>query len=281
MDSFRAATLAVALCMFFQSTCLAKPPRTTPNTRPASQPSATTQLEQATSFSVTDLAGKYYFGDGLGVNCSLELKGDGKFSFTWRGCLGVYDQNNGPWVLEKGIILLKPTRPNSRDGFRGTATQFFPVRWGEQLYLVADDEIIDFCGALNENWVFNSDRNAFFYLREGDEKKPRTGMPDVPAVYRQYLHEPFKAKVASVLKNKVTVADQGRSASTVQEVIVINQGSKAGVIRGMKFMIEGGDSFGYEVTRVTDDTAECVARGSKTKQGRVKKGAQVSPFLAN
>ena len=41
------------------------------------------------------VAGDYYFGDGLGVNCALTLKAEGRFTFGWRGCLGVYDQNTG------------------------------------------------------------------------------------------------------------------------------------------------------------------------------------------
>jgi hypothetical protein len=39
------------------------------------------------------VAGEYYFGDGNGVNCSLTVKPESRFSLTWRGCLGVYYQN--------------------------------------------------------------------------------------------------------------------------------------------------------------------------------------------
>ena len=36
------------------------------------------------------VAGDYRYGDGLGVDCSLTVKPEGRFSFVWRGCLGVY-----------------------------------------------------------------------------------------------------------------------------------------------------------------------------------------------
>src|SRR5260370_28445512 len=51
-------------------------------------------------FSETELTGKYYFGDGLGVICSLELSGNHRFDFRWHGCLGEYDRNQGAWALD-------------------------------------------------------------------------------------------------------------------------------------------------------------------------------------
>ena len=79
---------------------------------------------------VAAVAGDYYFGDGLGVNCSLKVEPGGRFSFGWRGCLGVYDQNTGQAKVEVGHLILKPEKPNVREGFRGTATDLIPVRWG-------------------------------------------------------------------------------------------------------------------------------------------------------
>jgi hypothetical protein len=46
-------------------------------------------------FAESELPGQYYLGDGLGVNCSLELHPDHRFRFVWRGCLGMYDRNQG------------------------------------------------------------------------------------------------------------------------------------------------------------------------------------------
>src|SRR3989338_7636275 len=77
------------------------------------------------------LAGKYYFGDGTGVNNYLELSPDGNFDFKWRGCLGMYDENNGAYKIEEGILILSPKRPNIQKGFQGTPTRFLPINWGD------------------------------------------------------------------------------------------------------------------------------------------------------
>src|SRR3954452_14883212 len=47
---------------------------------------------EAITTSLKAIAGEYYFGDGTGVNCSLNVHQRGTFSFQWRGCLGTYDE---------------------------------------------------------------------------------------------------------------------------------------------------------------------------------------------
>src|SRR4051812_44249821 len=56
------------------------------------------------------VAGKYYQGDGLGLNCSLAIKPEGAFSFEWRGCLGLYEQGSGGAKLAGGHLILSPER---------------------------------------------------------------------------------------------------------------------------------------------------------------------------
>src|SRR4051794_38646044 len=56
------------------------------------------------------IAGKYYQGNGLGVNCYLTIKPEGVFSFEWRGCLGLYEQGSGGAKLAGGHLILSPER---------------------------------------------------------------------------------------------------------------------------------------------------------------------------
>src|SRR3989338_6088573 len=90
------------------------------------------------SISNTTVAGQYFLGDGLGVNNYLKLTENGNFSFKWHGCLGMYDENEGPYVIENGILVLSPQRPNIKKGFQGTPTRFLPIHWGDRLYLVPE-----------------------------------------------------------------------------------------------------------------------------------------------
>ena len=64
------------------------------------------------------VAGSYYYGDGLGMNCSLVVKPEGRFSFIWRGCLGVYGKNEGGARVVNDHLILTPEQPNESRGIQ-------------------------------------------------------------------------------------------------------------------------------------------------------------------
>lgn len=184
-----------------------------------------------------EIKGWYYFGDGLGVNCGLELRADGRFEFSWYGCLGEYDRNTGPYHVEKGRVVLFPEKPNIREGFQGTPTRFFPVPWGERLYLVEDERILEFCNAINQGQEPRRKVHGMVYLRRGDEKKPVSGRPVLPKVWRDYLLEtPLEGKVIDALGNRG----------------VVNLGKKHGLKVGMVLTDRADENRPYVQLRVTE-----------------------------
>jgi len=148
-----------------------------------------THLEPRGDSSLAEIAGDYYLGNGLGVNCSLVVKPEGRFSFIWRGCLGVYGMNQGGAKVVKGHLILTPEQPNKEEGFGCTVTDFIPVRWGERLYLVPKDYGNGFCSDVNRGREPRSGSLGNFYLREGDWKKKVTGLPDVPKEWEALLQK--------------------------------------------------------------------------------------------
>ena len=173
---------------------------------------------------VAAIAGDYYFGDGLGVNCSLKLGPDGRFSFGWRGCLGVYDQNAGAAKVEAGHLILKPERPNVREGFRGTATDFIPVRWGGRLYLIPEGDGREFCNAVNQGTEPRDRVHGRYYLRRDDWEKKVKGRPDLPKAWEPLLlRGPLRGRVIEV---------QGGDRARV------DLGSDGGVWKGMEFWMD-------------------------------------------
>ncbi len=128
-----------------------------------------TRLEQ--------IAGKYYLGRGLGFNYTLTIHPGGTFSYTWRGCLGVYAEVSGSAFLRNGELVLEPSsRKNQR-----LDTRFLPLRWGGRQYLVPSEQLPDFANQVKERREPRSGPLGDAYLREGDWNKPVTGEPDLPA----------------------------------------------------------------------------------------------------
>src|SRR5262245_42900344 len=52
-------------------------------------------VKELESLGTPDWAGTYYQGDGLGTNVTLVLAPEGGATYTWTGCLGLYDCNQG------------------------------------------------------------------------------------------------------------------------------------------------------------------------------------------
>ena len=124
-----------------------------------------------------DLAGDYYYGDGLGVNRMISIHPEGWYSYIWRGCLGVYETAHGRISLEdEGKAFFGPAEEG---GEGGLALRVQVVRWGERIYLVPEHQLLDFADEINRGEEPRRDRHGGFYLRENDWERPATGAPDL------------------------------------------------------------------------------------------------------
>jgi hypothetical protein len=62
------------------------------------------------SAALKPLAGSYYRGNGLGYNIRLNLRANGAYDATWRGCLGLYGTARGMWTVDGEQIVFSPTK---------------------------------------------------------------------------------------------------------------------------------------------------------------------------
>lgn len=178
----------------------------------------------AESVTLKDIAGDYCFGDGLGVNCSLTLTAKGKFTFQWKGCLGTYDKNGGTASMNEGILHIAPQKPNLRDGFRGTPTEFYPVRWGARLYLIPTNEIVGFCSDFNQGSEPRPRIHGSYYLRRGDAEKTVLGRPAVPEQWtRFFLEQPVRGKITKLVGKQEAWLDKGSVDGLLEGMVLTAQ----------------------------------------------------------
>lgn len=176
-------------------------------------------------------AGRYYEGDGEGVNVDLNLAPKSGFVFTWNGCLGLYDLNYGDVVETDGKIRLVFKYPNVREGFQGIAPELIPINWGERHYLIPADRFVDFANDINAGVEPRKSTWGSFLLRRGDELKAVSGKPTLPQEYSDYLlKDPIKAEISSIKGRRL---EDSRRITTV----VLNVGSAQGVKQGMEFYV--------------------------------------------
>lgn len=163
-------------------------------------------------FDEKEIHGRYYFGDGLAVNCSLSLDPNHRFTFKWRGCLGEYDSNFGPWKLDGDIVILSPGRPNIREGFRGMSVRLVPVKWGKRHYLIDEHEMPGFCAAAAQGkFPRRDDIHGRDYVKCDGGKLPAIqGTPLIPKRYQEFYEKgPIEAKVILIDKTGNVVLDKG------------------------------------------------------------------------
>jgi hypothetical protein len=154
-------------------------------------------------------AGKYYFGDGLGLNINLSLAPKSGGVATLTGCLGLYKADVADIEsTARGTLSLKFA--NAKDKMGPTFPQeVLPVHWGKRHYLVPTDQLSDFANAINLGSEPRDSPSGFFLLREGDQEKPAVGLPDLPAAYLSWIRtEPTQFTVDKV---KTIHADGGKS----------------------------------------------------------------------
>jgi len=126
--------------------------------------------------------GRYYLGDGLGVNLYLSLRSDGTFAFSWDGCMGTYDERAGRWRVEGGLIHLDILEPEPDPDGRTMPTPYVPIRWGPRLYLQPEKDLPQFFQFVEQGFEPRDEIHGLVFLRDGDWELEVSGNPVTPDI---------------------------------------------------------------------------------------------------
>ena len=183
-------------------------------------------------------AGEYYYGDGLGVNVRLLLAPESGFIFEWRGCMGIYDRNYGAVTHNGDLVTLHCEFENNRRGFRGIATSLRPVRWGGRHYLIADEQMIEFCNAVNSG--LEAERTSRrFLIRTLDGRPitpPVTGRPELPEAYARLLLDHEIRGTVTAIGQTITRKVSG-DTKFIDTTVTLDLGTDHGVFDGMELYV--------------------------------------------
>lgn len=197
--------------------------------------------EEIKSSKVNDWAGEYHYGDGLGINVFLMIAPKSGFTFTWVGCMGVYDRNFGDVVFTDDKITLVFTYPNIREGFQGIAPELVPVLWGERHYLIPANGFVRFANAINGGYEPATGFRTFgtsFLLKQGDKEKSAFGRPQMPAEFQHLLLvRPIRAKTVTVGESRIDVDGYDPARKNRITQIVVSAGRSTGAFVGMELHV--------------------------------------------
>ncbi len=155
----------------------------------------------APQISDEDLLGKYYQGDGLGANLNLTLERGHKFSYTWRGCLGVYDKAKGTWNREGDLVVLIPSGYKIPSNFKEVDTRFMPVRESNGQYLIEENSMPAFAAKVNRHELRTGPHGSDYVRIKSDnfDFMPVSGNPVRPTAYADYYaNGPIETEVMRI-----------------------------------------------------------------------------------
>ena len=185
--------------------------------------------------------GAYYLGNGQ-MRFTLEIQAEGSYRFEWTGCPGLDEKSEGSARMVEGWLILTPEKRQLPKIVRNTPTKFLPVNWGSRTYLLAENELTDFCNSINQKTEPRTKPDGEFCLRGGDWSHDVTGLPTLPKQLSSLvLPKPLHAEVIEVAADRT-----GK----------LNVGEKDGVRPGM--ILETGQNRRYpcsvRVVAVEKDT---------------------------
>jgi hypothetical protein len=171
--------------------------------------------------------------------------------------------NFGSAVESPTAVHLIPQYPAATGRSVQPAKQYLKVKWGERHYLIAENEVAEFCeqiagvGVRAENQPLVA---GDFYLKDADWEKPVTGLPTLPKGYRHLLKKPIDAKIIAIGKSYVEYNYEDGCGKRTVAPFTIDAGSANGVKVGMIFksLTEDGP-VEFRVTSVSKHSSRAVS----------------------
>lgn len=228
-------------------------------------------IEIETAGTNEEWAGRYRASEGPTITTDLAWSPVSGFIVWWYNCSRPTSAraNHGTAVFENGSLKISPRISTDVPGSFTVASEFVPVKWGAQHYLIPRDQLLKFIYAVNSGSEPEID---LFLLKVGDNEKQRRGRPTVPPEYARYLGmKPIRATISSL---------QPTTQRWYQKVI-LNAGKSEGVIPEMKFyrLQRGGPFVALEVISVNEHTADAavvVVSGINEEKFPLKRGWRFS-----
>jgi hypothetical protein len=145
-------------------------------------------------------------------------------------------QKHGTIDWDGNILKLSFEFAGENDDIGHFAPEYKPIRWGERVYLIPDDEIMDFCDMINARYEPRNNLVGYpaFFLRNGDETKKAKGKPKLPEEFMPFLlDKPVDATIVSI-KDIQEDTEKDPKWKRANVTVVVDKGRKDGLLPGMK-----------------------------------------------
>jgi hypothetical protein len=229
-------------------------------------------IELESKGSNEEWAGVYRSFDGPTVTTHLAWSHTSGFMAWWENCSRPWlaRVNYGRAELANGSLKIIPQLYENSPGSFRIASEYVPVRWGAQHFLIPSDQMIKFVYAANSASIPEVES---FLMKIEDYEKERKGLPSVPPAYAQYLR--MKPIIGAI-------SGFGPKVERWYWKVILNVGKVEGVVPEMKFYLSrpGKHFMVLEVIGVQEHKSEAsvllASQKSDRKEIEPKVGWKVS-----
>jgi hypothetical protein len=170
----------------------------------------------------------------MGANVTIVMAPDHGFASIWSGCSGIYGRSFGSVTQQGGRLLLNHEVPNRPGVFGNFPNVLVPIRHGERLYLVGEEQVEGFVNAVDTGSEPCEEYCLGFFLRDSDRFATSSRIPDLPSETGiNTLDFALFARVITVIEPDLDAVDgefRWRKAK-----VELDAGSDDGVEEGMEF----------------------------------------------
>jgi len=203
---------------------------------------------EASNLPNDEWVGSYRSFDGPTISTHLAWSPTSGFMVWWENCSRPWTArvNYGNAEFTNGSLKLTPELSENSPSSYLIASEFIPVKWGEQHFLIPSDKMISFAYAVNSTSIQEVES---FLMKIEDYEKDRKGLPDIPQAYRKYLNmKPITA----------TISGFGPKVERWYPKVILSVGRVEGVVQEMKFYLSrpGNIYMQLEVTDVQEHRSE-------------------------
>ena len=141
--------------------------------------------------------------------------------------------NFGKVEFSNNLLTIKPEIKKENLNFQFIPTELFPIKWGEQHFLIPANEIINFAYSVHSQ---SFSQIESYFLKSNDYQKSRNGLPNLPPEYSKFLKmKPIRPQILKVKIDKedfwateITL-NLGSRDKIIKEMIFYNGNSKNGI----------------------------------------------------
>ncbi len=174
--------------------------------------------------------------------------------------------NFGKAEFSNNRLLLSPEIATDHLNYQQVATQFVPVKWGEQHYLIPADELANFAYAVHSG---ASSQLVEYLFKSEDYEKTRTGLPDLPKEYQKIM-------VMKAVKPKITAIKKD-SGDFWKTELTLNLGRAANLRKGMiLYYSKPAGGFSIMITDLDEKSAKAKLVGVWNEDREPKVGLRLT-----